>query len=41
MAAQVLHEALDDRRRARAAAVPELLDAEYGLYFKVARLFAK
>ena len=41
MAADVLHEALADRRRARAQQYPKRLDAEYGLYFKVARLFAQ
>jgi len=39
-AAQVLHEALSQRDPAVLTTYPKLLDAEYGQYFKVARLFA-
>jgi menaquinone-9 beta-reductase len=41
MAAQVLHEAIDGRDPLALQRYPDLLDAEYGQYFKVARLFAK
>jgi len=41
MAAQVLHEALVANDPAALQHYPKLLDAEYGDYFKVARLFAR
>ncbi len=41
MAAQVLHEALAANDPAALQQYPRLLDAEYGDYFKVARLFAR
>ncbi len=40
MAAGVLHQALAGRDPSVLATYPKLLDAEYGQYFKVARLFA-
>ncbi len=41
MAAQVLHEAIDGSDPTALQRYPSLLDAEYGEYFKVARLFAR
>ena len=41
MAAGVLHEALVERSPSVLATYPRLLEAEYGQYFKVARLFAR
>jgi len=41
MAAEVLHQALAGRDPSVLATYPKLLDAEYGQYFKVARLFAR
>ncbi len=41
MAAQVLHEALITGNASALQQYPMLLDAEYGQYFKVARLFAR
>ena len=41
MAAEVLHQALAGRDPMALQTYPGLLDAEYGQYFKVARLFAK
>ena len=41
MAADTLHQALVDGDPAVLANYPKLLDAEYGQYFKVARLFAR
>ena len=41
MAAGVLVEALTERNPLAVAKYPQLLDDEFGLYFKVARLFAK
>jgi len=41
MAAELLHEALTESDPAVLARYPKLLDAEYGQYFKVARLFAR
>ena len=41
MAADVLNDALTGRDPAVLATYPKLLDAEYGQYFKVARLFAQ
>ncbi len=41
MAAQVLHEALDAGDPTALQRYPSLLEAEYGEYFKVARLFAR
>jgi hypothetical protein len=41
MAAQVLHEALAANDPTALQQYPRLLDAEYGDYFKVARLFAR
>jgi geranylgeranyl reductase family protein len=40
LAAEVLHQALVDRDPMALQAYPQLLDDEYGQYFKVARLFA-
>jgi len=41
MAAEVLHEALTTRNASVLQQYPAMLDAEYGQYFKVARLFAR
>ena len=41
MAADTIHEALVDRNPLVLAEYPKHLDAEYGQYFKVARLFAR
>jgi hypothetical protein len=41
MAAEVLHEALLTGNASVLQQYPALLDAEYGQYFKVARLFAR
>jgi hypothetical protein len=41
MAAQVLHEALVSNDPAVLQQYPRMLDAEFGDYFKVARLFAR
>jgi len=41
MAADVLHEALEGNDAAALQRYPSMLDAEYGQYFKVARLFAR
>ena len=41
LAAELLHEALTTGNGMALQRYPQLLDAEYGLYFKVARLFAK
>ena len=41
MAAQVLHEALDAGDPTALQRYPQMLDEEYGEYFKVARLFAR
>jgi geranylgeranyl reductase family protein len=41
MAAEVLHQALAERDPSVLATYPKLIDAEYGQYFKVARLFAR
>ena len=41
MAAQVIHEALATGNASALQQYPMLLDAEYGQYFKVARLFAR
>ncbi len=41
MAADVLHEALDDADPTALQRYPKLLDDTYGQYFKVARLFAR
>jgi menaquinone-9 beta-reductase len=41
MAADTIHEALVDRNPLILADYPKRLDAEYGQYFKVARLFAR
>jgi menaquinone-9 beta-reductase len=41
LAAQVLHEALSTNDPMVLQSYPQLLDDEYGLYFKVARLFAR
>ena len=41
MAAEVIHQALAESDPAVLATFPRLLDAEYGQYFKVARLFAR
>lgn len=41
MAAHVLHEALVERSSAALQRYPAMLDAEYGQYYKVARLFAR
>src|SRR3954468_11651144 len=40
LAAELLHEALTTGDGMALQRYPQLLDAEYGLYFKVARLFA-
>ena len=41
MAADVLHQALAGRDPSVLATYPKLIEAEYGQYFKVARLFAQ
>jgi geranylgeranyl reductase family protein len=41
MAADVIHEALTEGDASALQRYPKLLDAEYGQYFKVARLFAR
>ena len=41
MAAQVLHQALTENDPTLLQQYPQLLDEEYGDYFKVARLFAR